>query len=163
MERRGHLLVVLAGGALLFLPGSLPYAVGVPTLLSPMPLAPVLPAFLEVPGPVVGSIPAIVFWSLGWSLFKHRERMGFGPLIFYAVLAALNVVMLIASWGYGLRYEGPVHTAVVATMSVVLSSCGLGLSAWARRRPSFARHFAAHWVLALWLAWCAFPYLGELP
>ncbi len=163
MERRGHLLFVLLGGALLLLPGALPFIVGVPTLLCPMPLLLVLPGFLGAPGPVVAAIPALVFWSLGWSLFKRRERMGLGPLIFYWVLGALNVVMLITSWRYGLRYQGVVHTTTVAAISVLLGTCGLGLALWTWRRPLFARHLAAHWLLALWLAWCAFPYLGELP
>ena len=162
MQRR-RVIVALVGGLLLVPFGLLLWAVGVPWLFSPMPLVLVVPAFLSVPAPVVAALPALIFWTVGWSLLAGREQMRLGPLIFYGVMGALNVAYLVLGWRYGLRFQGPLHTVVVSVLSLALFAGGAALAVLARRRPSFGRHFAAQWVLGLWLVWYAFPYLGELP
>jgi hypothetical protein len=156
-------LDIIFWGLLLVLPFFLIFIVGVPVPFAPIPLVLVVPALLGAPAFIVVSIPALIFWAVGWSLFARRVRPGIGLLVFYGVLGVLNAVVLALSIRYSLRHHGVIHTLVVSGLSLTLFASGIGLAIWARRRPTFPRHLAAQWVLALWLAWYAFPYLGELP
>jgi hypothetical protein len=61
------------------------------------------------------------------------------------------------------EYQGIGYVVGVAAINVLCWAL-LGVLAFrARRRPSYGRSLMFHTALFAWLAWCAFPYLGELP
>ena len=76
----------------------------------------------------------------------------------------MNTIALAGGWRYGLKYEGDDYTRFACVTSatcnaVLLLAFG---AAW-KLRPSFTLNLVVHWLLFAWLAWYAFPYLGELP
>jgi hypothetical protein len=75
----------------------------------------------------------------------------------------LTVVDCFVERKYGVIYRGALYTALV----YVINAIWLASLWWAvvrcQRQPSFARNLFSHWLLFAWLAWYAFPYLGELP
>jgi hypothetical protein len=48
----------------------------------------------------------------------------------------------------------PINVAWMAALCLLLNRSSTAA-------PSFVRNLALHWVLFAWLAWYAFPYLGE--
>jgi hypothetical protein len=55
---------------------------------------------------------------------------------------------------------------IIAGLSLLMpAAIGLFLifaQRW-KGEPSFISNLVVHWILFVWLAWYAFPYLGELP
>ena len=78
------------------------------------------------------------------------------------VSVALGDAFLAGSWSSGLEYEGVKYTRLICAINAawVVALCLL-LYGSSTAEPSFVRNLAFHWVLFAWLAWYAFPYLGE--
>jgi hypothetical protein len=83
--------------------------------------------------------------------------------VLLVLVTILNVWFAIESWPYGLRYQGFTHTLRIMAIGAFVIAILIALGTSARRAPSFAKDFAFHTLLFGWLAWGAFPYLGELP
>jgi hypothetical protein len=101
------------------------------------------------------------FWSLpalGRSTIVPLRSIGL-----LALLIILSAIWLASGWDVGLEYHSPGYTAGVAVLNVLLAAASVLLGVLAHRRASWVRSFSFHWVLFAWLAWCAFPWLGELP
>ena len=86
------------------------------------------------------------------------------PLRSWLVLFALLVLVPVyfaTSWQTGVLHQGLGATLALAAEagSFLLALCILGYHA--HRRPSFLLSLAFHSVLFLFVAWCAFPWLGE--
>lgn len=80
-------------------------------------------------------------------------------LIFAVVLSGASLVF---GSRYGVQYQSVSYVVGVSIINVICWAL-LGLLALlARRRPSFGHNLGFHAALFAWLAWCAFPYLGEL-
>jgi hypothetical protein len=63
-----------------------------------------------------------------------------------------------------LEYQGARHTYVVCIVNAAwIAFLWLIFARYWKREPSFKINLLLHWVLFAWLAWYAFPYLGELP
>ncbi|WP_337658273.1 hypothetical protein, partial [Sphingorhabdus sp. Alg231-15] len=64
---------------------------------------------------------------------------------------------------YGIRYQGELHTQIVAIENIVSFAIVTGLAIYAHLRKIRTGTLLANFSLFTLLSWCAFPYLGELP
>lgn len=81
-----------------------------------------------------------------------------------AILTGLSVIWFVGGWKFGMEYQGAEYTYTVCILNA-LSICFLGLvfaTNWGKE-SSFGINLVLHWILFAWLAWIAFPYLGEMP
>jgi hypothetical protein len=84
--------------------------------------------------------------------------------VLLAVAAVLSVFYFIGSWKWGLEYQGLHHTRVVCAANIVwVAILGFAFARSRQGTTSFKFNLFLHWMLFAWLAWYAFPYLGELP
>jgi hypothetical protein len=135
----------------------------IPTVLSPFPLLTVLPAFFSAPAMAV-IVPSILFSAWNPGLYRGEPKTPKRSYIFFAVLVVLSVIYFIAAWGDGLQFQGRTHTHAVCIVNIVWILVLASLFVLSRRRQSsFLFNLSLHWILFAWLAWYAFPYLGELP
>ena len=138
----------------------------VPTVLSPFPALTVLPAFrlsdLHLWNLAV-ILPMLLFsvWQPG--LFRGEARAPKRSYVLLAVAAVLSVFYFIGSWKWGLEYQGPHHTRVVCAANIVwVAILGLAFARSWQGTTSYKFCLFLHWMLFAWLAWYAFPYLGDL-
>jgi hypothetical protein len=107
-------------------------------------------------------LPAALFLAWNPSLLCGQTGTPKRTYVVAALVVVLDVAYLVASWNLGVKYEGIEYTAFVTAGNVgwiaILSV--LFISSW-KGEASFAWNLALHWVLFAWLAWFAFPYLGE--
>lgn len=160
--------IVLAGG--------LSISNGIPTIWAPASFLVVMPGFVVAETPlnnpslpfrdfilgVIASIPLLaVFFA--WSIPGHdRPSIPLRSVILLCFVGALSLVYFAVSWSYGVSYQGPLHTTVVAVANgLLLVFCGKLICA-SREAPTLALRTTFHGALFVWLAWCSFPWLGEL-
>jgi hypothetical protein len=162
---------------IVFLAGAASILHGVPVLWSPLPLLVVLPGFFASGLPInhpgfpfhyevlaaLASIPISMAY-LVWSAFPvSASRIPIRSVILFALVVLLSLVFFFGSWSYGVTYQGFFHTCAIATINgAFVLAIALVLS-FHKRSPTYALSLAFHWLLFLWLAWFAFPWLGELP
>lgn len=158
---------IMAGLGLL-LPASVGLLVsGVPTLLCSFPTLTVLPAFLLADlhfSKAAVAVPTLLFFVWNPGLFRGEAIVPKRSYVLLAIATVLSVVYFVASWNWGLKYQGPQHVYVVCAVNVAWVT--LLILAFARSwkaPPSFRFSLFLHWILFAWFAWYAFPYLGELP
>jgi hypothetical protein len=140
---------------------------GVPTVFAPLPALTVIPAFLLVSGHltfVAVTIPTLLFFAWHPALFKGSNIFPKRTYVLFTAVAVLNAICFIGGWKFGLEYQGARYTYAVCAINVAWTA-GLGMLLWRCRRitMSFTYNLVVHWLLFAWLAWYAFPYLGELP
>jgi hypothetical protein len=145
------------------------FSSGMPTLVCPMPTITILPAFFLASPPshlpywLAVLVPALLFFAWNPGLFRGKCQIPRRSWVLLTMLSALSVVYFIGSWRYGNQYQGREYTAAICAVN----SAWL-VSLWAilyrtSRLSSFQANLFFHAVLFSWLAWYAFPYLGELP
>ena len=159
-------ITIIAGLALL-----IPAAIGLsdngPTLLSPLPALTVLPAF------ILGSLhlwkaaialPTLFFYFWLPGLFHGEGKIPQRSYVLLAVATVLDVLWFILGWKFGLDYQGAQYTYTVClvNLTAVLFLAVTFFRNWGKDSP-FTTNLILHWILFAWLAWYAFPYLGELP
>jgi len=109
-------------------------------------------------------MPSILFLAWNPGLFRGEAKIPkrtFGLLI---VTAALNAAWFIMGWRYGMKYQGHEYVRDVIIANVIwFVFVGLLFVRFGNRNTTFLTNLALHWFLFAWLAWYAFPYLGELP
>lgn len=107
-------------------------------------------------------LPALLFFAWNPQLLRGQARTPKRTFALVATVVGLGLAYLVASWGPGLRHQGIEYTLFVDAESVacIAALCVLFFRSW-RGEPSFGWNLALHWVLFAWLAWFAFPYLGE--
>lgn len=166
--------IALAGAAGLIGVSCLAVAAGVPTVLSPLPLPSMLAILLTYPVLGRSSMAAgvllmpVLFW--GWMRFavrpaRRREQHVLpGHSIGLAILLfGLQVWWIAAGWNYGMRYQGRWHVHGLVSITGMWAVLLLVLAVAARWRSSARLGLLFHLALFTWLAWYAFPWLGELP
>jgi hypothetical protein len=138
---------------------------GVPSLFSPFPVLTIVPAFLLSPRVYHAAvlIPTLLFFAWNPQLFRGEGQIPKRSLVLLGLAAACNVFWFVGGWQYGIKYQGPQHVyfVCVANLLWLVLLCVAMLRYW--RAPSFVGNMLFHWTLFSWLAWYAFPYLGELP
>jgi hypothetical protein len=139
---------------------SLIFTVGVMTPFVPMPLYLFLLAWLLSYGFLL-VMPAV--YLLVFKFLRNKRSFGWGVFIATLVFSVLSIFYFSWSWEYGVKYQGEVHTKIVAVENIV-GFIGLLVVAYLGiRNNSKVLQYSANLYLFLLLSWCAFPYLGELP
>lgn len=161
---RSRLIILLSGAALL-LPSSIGLlTAGAPTFYCPRPFVTVMPAFL------FGSmwrvsivVPTLFFFAWNPGFFQEKRVVPKRTVALFGSLVGLSVVWFVIGWNFGLQYQGPSYTWTMLAVNVLWIAVLTLLLLHSLKRESFTWNLAIHWLLFAWLAWCAFPYLGELP
>jgi hypothetical protein len=158
---------VISGMALLA-PSSIGlFLTGIPTVFAPLPTLTVLPAFALSSchlGIFAITIPSLLFFVWNPGLLKGTDRIPQRTYALLVVVVTLDAMWFVGGWRYGLQYQGPLYTRAVCALNVLwIALLGLMCVRSLRKEPSFKANLAFHWVFFAWLAWYAFPYLGELP
>jgi hypothetical protein len=161
-------VATLIAGLGLLVPASLGLLLSnVPTTLSPFPALTVLPALIFSDfhlWRVAVVIPALFFFAWHPGLLRGEPKIPKRSYVLLLVAILLSVADFVISWNWGLHYQGPRYTYVVCAVNVVWAVL-LALSfirAW-KNASTFKSSLFLHWMLFAWLAWYAFPYMGELP
>lgn len=140
---------------------------GVPTSLSPLPALTVLPAFVLASWHlwrVAVTVPSLVFFAWNPGLFRGESKVPKRSVGLLATAALLDVVWFVEDWNYGLLYQGAKYTYLVCGINIAwVAVLGAMFAHCWKSKSSFKFNLVLHWLLFAWLAWYAFPYLGELP
>jgi hypothetical protein len=124
----------------------------------------VLPIFLsEVWGLAVFVLWPLAFLAWSHSLLRGSSQFPKRSLVAWALVFLLSAVWYVEGWRLGLQYEGAAFTWGCLGLSLILALSTLSLGLACRKKPSFPKNLAAHWLLFAWVATYAFPYLGETP
>jgi hypothetical protein len=109
-------------------------------------------------------VPSILFFL--WRpdlLLAQRSNVPKRTIALLVLLTALTIADFVFEWSYGVQYQGVHYTIAVCMINLMwLAFLWWGLI-HSLRQPSFRANLLSHWLLFAWLAWYAFPYLGELP
>jgi hypothetical protein len=161
-------LAALASGSALLIPAALGLLVSrTPMSFCPFPALTVLPAFVLSPLHLWSAaviVPPLLFFLWNPGLLRGESKLPKrSPWLLVAAIA-LSVIWFIVGWKDGLHYQGARHVYIVTATNVVWIGLLSVLFGWYRgQEPSFKLNLVFHWILFAWLAWYAFPYLGELP
>lgn len=149
------------GGALLLAAVSATIVLsGVPNVWVPMPLPIVLVGFLAL------YLFPFVTPALYMLVVKFLSPSTYFTTIVVALVAIfgfLNVRYFFAAWDYGIKWQGPEHTKIVAIENILGFGIAIVIAVIALAKGSKQLAHAANLLLFALLSWCAFPYLGELP
>jgi len=149
----------------------------VPEIYSPFSMSVIIPVFLfdwlfyaMFPGLLFPGlhfvfgclvIPILyVVWS--YRLYKNTPKIPRRSISAILILFILSLVYLIGSWSYGLGYQGITHTISMYIFNCIFWGILYYLYMTNRKKPSFITSYLFHLVSFAWLAWVAFPWLGEL-
>jgi hypothetical protein len=116
---------------------------------------------LPMPGVILLFAALHALWS--GAALRRGAAISRSSLIVVVVAALASVAWYVASWSYGIRYQGAEAVALYLTGSVLSLTALAGLAAWARRRPSLLLNLVFHTLSFVWLLILAFPYFGETP
>lgn len=143
---------------------------GMPTLICPLPLITIVPAFFlasppfhVVPYQLAVFVPAVLFFAWNPGLFRGNSHIPRRSWVLLIMLSALSVAYFIGSWRQGFQYQGREYTVAICAVNVVWLVILWAILFHGSRLSSFKANLFFHAVLFSWLAWYAFPYLGELP
>jgi hypothetical protein len=168
-------MLIIAAVAALAAAGRFSISEGVPAAWAPLPLAVMIPVFwaMSATGEALSlrwlpqAIPSLVgpVLFIAWypQLLTGASQVPRRTLIGLVVLSALTAIHFVLGWDFGLKYDGRSYVVAVTCANVAAIAACWGFVIYARRRPSFEATLLAHAFVALWLAWIAFPWLGELP
>jgi hypothetical protein len=117
-----------------------------------MPALTVIPTFLLLDVGlyrVALAIPSIFFLFWNPQLFRGLAGIPRRTYVLFVSTVLLSIAWFVGGWKFGLEYQGTRFTYLVCR-------------SW-KRDLSFPSSLALNWLRFVWLAWYAFPYLGELP
>jgi hypothetical protein len=167
-------LVTLVCGIGLIIPASIGLGLlgsGSPTLISPLPVLTIVPAFLfaglfrhAALFKIVSVLPTLLFLAWNPSLLRGEAKIPKRSYVLFSTAIVLSVAYFIASWKWGIQYQGIRYVHTICAINLVWTAFVGGVFALSlKRSSSFGLNLFLHWILFAWLAWYAFPYLGELP
>ena len=144
------------------------FSSGIPSLTCPMPTVTVIPAFFlaslrsHPPFWLAILVPAILFFAWNPGLLRGGLRVPRRSWVLLIALTVLSLAYFVGSWNYGYQYQGREHTVLMCAING-----GWIVALWAMlyrsvNTSSFSANLLFHATLFAWLAWYAFPYLGEL-
>lgn len=145
------------------------FSAGVPTLICPLPTVTILPAFFlasppsNLPPKLAILVPALLFFAWNPGLFRGTLQVPKRSWVLLTILTALSAVYFPFSWRYGNEYQGHKYTDIICAINVGWIAVLWAVLLRASRLRSFGSNLLFHATLFAWLAWYAFPYLGELP
>jgi len=111
--------------------------------------------------PLLGAVP---FLALGIPLWSPTSRIVWPTTAFVALLVIASLVYFADAWTYGAEFQGIAYTIFAVGINGALAAACVWLCVRATRRPQdYARRYFAALLPCAWLAYCAFPWLGEVP
>jgi hypothetical protein len=134
-----------------------------------MPTVTVLPAFFlaslpsQPPYWLAIFVPALLFFAWNPRLFRGESQIPKRSWLLLIALSFLTGAYFIGSWTYGIHYQGREHTVAICAINVAWLVILWAMLCISSRLASFKANLFFHAMLFSWLAWYAFPYLGELP
>lgn len=82
-------------------------------------------------------------------------------LLIAAIL--LSAAYMLVGYHFGVKHQGFGYVVGVVIANCVCWMALIAVAITVLWHPGFARNLGFHFALFAWLAWCAFPYMGELP
>ena len=161
-------IATIGAGLALLIPACIGlFASAVPSIVGPLPVLTVIPAFfLSGQGMtrVAVAVPVLLFFAWHPGLLRGDAKVPKRSYFLLMVVILLDVAYFATSWKWGLQYQGAHYTHAVCAVNVAWAAFLVLAFARTWKKPSsFAYSLFLHWMLFAWLAWYAFPYLGELP
>jgi hypothetical protein len=140
---------------------------GVPTVLGPFPALTVLPAFLLSARPLslaVLFVPVLLFFAWNPGLFRGAPKIPKRSYVLLGLATVLSIFWFLSGGSYAPKYQGAQFTYFVCIVNFawIAFLWAMFARAW-KVGSSFKTNLFLHCMLFAWLAWYAFPYLGELP
>jgi len=132
-----------------------------------MPVLTVIPAFFLSSAGLHGiavAVPTIFFLLWNPQLFRGGPEVPKRTYFLFGGAILLSIAWFVASWKFGLQYQGRRFTYSMCVINALwILFLGLLFARSRKGNQSFTSSLILHWLLFAWLAWYAFPYLGELP
>lgn len=141
----------------------------VPVPFRPMPLVTVMPAFVLASPPshlpywLAIFVPAALFFAWNPGLFRGKDQLPKRSWVLLTILTVLSIAYFVSSWANGIEYQGRTYTIVICVANFLWLAALWAILYRSARLSSFRASLLFHSALFAWLAWYAFPYLGELP
>jgi hypothetical protein len=154
--------VTLLAGLSLMVPATVAVLFYPRRLYTPLPLLVWVPIYrLGIPDIFA---PMLLFFLWNPALFRGSPKFPNRTYVLFFLLVIVSMGWFIFSWKWGIQFQGRNYTGTIFVINVIWIA-GLFVALWRSRRAaaSFASNVVVHWAIFLWLAWCAFPVLGELP
>jgi hypothetical protein len=104
-----------------------------------------------------------LFFAWNPNLFRGNVNVPKRSWVLLTMLSILSVVYFVSSWRNGNQYQGREYTVAICAENIAWLVGLWAILYCSSRLCSFKANLFFHAVLFAWLAWCAFPYLGELP
>jgi hypothetical protein len=172
LNERSTLRVALAA-TFVWLAGYLSVWAPVPAPFSPYSLPTVVPELFaaelfqpNIPDSILsalGAVPlALIFVVWSFPRLRIPTKLPLRSMILFTLVATLSLVLLRTSWLDGMQHQGGYHTRLLAVCNGILLLALLCLLFAGLRRPSPVVNLTFHTILFSWVAWSAFPWLGEL-
>jgi len=140
-----------------------PVLFAAPNIFSPMSFPLVVCALYIPVHPYITIIliPIIGFWLSMVPIL--RGNLNFSYIQFFVILfiGGLNIVWIFYGFDWGLKYQGLYHVVIVSIFNCSIFISLLSCYFVFRKNPSFGRKTFLNGMIWIWLAWYAFPYLGE--
>lgn len=144
---------------------------GTPKIYAPLNVAVLEPAFLlddfvnDTDVAVYAACAVVPLFFCIWcrTVLRGRTILPTRSIVLLVISLLMSAAWLGLGYGYGIEYQGAAYVVGVTVVSAVLWAALVGLAVLAARRPSVRYNLGFHAALFAWLAWYAFPYLGELP
>jgi len=161
-------IATITAGLGLLVPASLGLIVtNVPAIFCPFPLIAGVPAFFlagQGGWKAAVAVPMLLFFAWHPGLFGGEAKVPKRSCVLLIAVILLDAADFVANWNWGLQDQGAHHTHLVCAVNVAWAAFLVIAFARTWKKPSsFSYSLFLHWMLFTWLAWYAFPYLGELP
>jgi hypothetical protein len=136
---------------------------GVTSLKSPWPLPLTLFAFFGAPRLLLALLFGGLFYFVCRRAISDKPRLSKGATVAFAVTTIASVGYFIASWRYGMEYQGRsfLYACVCVNVAAILVLLLILIFHYRKTAPLSALAF--YFVLFAWIGTYAFPYLGEGP
>jgi hypothetical protein len=156
-------LTLVSGLSLVFPLAFMMFSKDVPSELYPLPVIVAVPALLGLSYAATAG-PMLLFFLWNPGLLRGEVKVPKRSSVLLLIATLLSVPWFVAGWKFGLQFQGRRYTYSVLAINIAWLGGLWALIARSRKaEPSFRTNLFLHWMLFAWLAWYAFPYLGELP
>jgi len=136
---------------------------GFPSLFSTLSLPSVLLLWTVSPPVWVCPVLYVTLFSIWAYPYSREPQKPKRSLYFGAVVGLLSLAYFIYGYRYALEYQGAVYFWGVSIFGAALFASAMLTSFAAVRKGARAMQIVSDAILFSWLAWLAFPYMGELP
>jgi hypothetical protein len=158
---KNKLLTIAAGLSLLIPVLFWLFAKEGPTLLYPFPALMFIPSFLLRRTAVL--VPVVLFFVWNPGLFGGEAKIPRRSYILLIAATVLSVLWFAVGWRDGLAVQGAKYNYEISGINALWMVLLWLVFSWSRKeQPSFRTNLVVHWVMFAWLAWYAFPFMGEL-